>query len=141
MLPYGADPESYVTPERHRQGAVARALDGLRYAVRQRAFWALAIAFAVCGATTNGLVGVHFIPSAHDHGMPQAVAAGLLAVVGVFDVLGTVASGWLTDRFDPRKLLAFYYVFRGVSLLLLPWLLSSAVHPSMICLLYTSRCV
>lgn len=132
VLPYGADPESYVTPERHRQGAVARALDGLRYAVRQRAFWALAIAFAVCGATTNGLVGVHFIPSAHDHGMPQAVAAGLLAVVGVFDVLGTVASGWLTDRFDPRKLLAFYYVFRGVSLLLLPWLLSSAVHPSMI---------
>lgn len=132
VLPYGADPLNYVAPERQRGGAVARALDGLRYAVTQRAFWALAIAFAVCGATTNGLVGVHFIPSAHDHGMPQAVAASLLAVVGVFDVLGTVASGWLTDRFDPRKLLVFYYVFRGVSLLLLPWLLSSAVHPSMI---------
>ena len=132
VLPYGADPASYVAPERQSGGAVARALDGLRYAVKQRAFWALAIAFAVCGATTNGLVGVHFIPSAHDHGMPQAVAASLLAVVGIFDVLGTVASVWLTDRFDPRKLLAFYYVFRGVSLMLLPWLLSSTVHPSMI---------
>jgi predicted MFS family arabinose efflux permease len=132
VLPFGADPASYVAPERHRGGAVKRALDGLVYAVRQRAFWALAIAFAVCGATTNGLVGVHFIPSAHDHGMPQAVAASLLAVVGIFDVLGTVASGWLTDRFDPRKLLVIYYLFRGVSLMLLPWLLASTVHPSMI---------
>lgn len=132
VLPFGADPASYVAPERHRGGAVKRALDGLAYAVRQRAFWALAIAFAVCGATTNGLVGVHFIPSAHDHGMPQAVAASLLAVVGIFDVLGTVASGWLTDRFDPRKLLVIYYLFRGVSLMLLPWLLASTVHPSMI---------
>lgn len=132
VLPFGADPASYVAPERHSGGAVKRALDGLAYAVRQRAFWALAIAFAVCGATTNGLVGVHFIPSAHDHGMPQAVAASLLAVVGIFDVLGTVASGWLTDRFDPRKLLVIYYLFRGVSLMLLPWLLASTVHPSMI---------
>lgn len=86
----------------------------------------------MCGATTNGLIGIHFIPSAHDHGMPAATAAGLLAVVGVFDILGTVASGWLTDRFDPRKLLAIYYSFRGVSLLLLPWLLSDRVHVSMI---------
>ena len=78
------------------------------------------------------MIGIHFIPSAHDHGMSATTAAGLLAVVGVFDIAGTIASGWLTDKFDPRKLLVAYYGFRGVSLLLLPWLLSDQVHPSMI---------
>ncbi len=131
-IPYGAVQGAYRPPERSRAGAMHRALDGLKYAVRQRAFWALAIAFAVCGATTNGLVGIHFIPSAHDHGMPAATAAGLLAAVGVFDIFGTIASGWLTDRFNPRILLAVYYTFRGVSLMLLPWLLSDTVHVSMI---------
>lgn len=132
VLPYGADPVAYRTPERATGGAVSRALEGLRSAVRHRAFWALAIAFAICGATTNGLIGIHFIPSAHDHGMPATTAAGLLAAVGIFDIAGTIASGWLTDRFDPRKLLVAYYAFRGVSLLLLPWLLSESVHPSMV---------
>lgn len=132
VLPYGADSKAHVEPDRQSGGAMRRALEGLRFAVRHRAFWALAIAFAVCGATTNGLVGIHFIPSAHDHGMPQAAAAGLLAAVGVFDIVGTVFSGWLTDRFDPRKLLVIYYSFRGVSLLLLPWLLSDVVHVSMV---------
>ena len=64
--------------------------------------------------------------------MAATTAAGLLAVVGVFDIIGTVASGWLTDRFDPRILLLLYYGFRGVGLLLLPWLLSDSVHPSML---------
>ena len=64
--------------------------------------------------------------------MSTTVAAGLLAVVGVFDIVGTIASGWLTDTFDPRLLLVSYYAFRGVGLLLLPWLLSETVHPSMI---------
>ena len=132
VLPYGADPGSYVAPARATGGAVQRAIEGLAFAVRHKSFWALAIAFAVCGMTTNGLVGVHFIPSAHDHGMPAATAAGLLAVVGVFDIIGTVFSGWLTDRFDPRWLLAFYYLFRGVGLMALPWLLSDTVHPSMV---------
>lgn len=131
-LPYGADPETYVKPAAATGNAVRNAIDGLRFAAKHRAFWALAIAFAVCGATTNGLVGIHFIPSAHDHGMPTATAAGLLAAVGVFDIVGTIFSGWLTDRFDPRKLLAIYYGFRGVSLLLLPWLLSDSVHVSMV---------
>ena len=102
------------------------------FASRNRSFWALAGAFAICGATTNGLIGIHFIPSAHDHGMATTTAAGLLAVVGAFDLVGTIASGWLTDKFDPRKLLAAYYGFRGVGLLLLPWLLSDRVHPSMV---------
>lgn len=132
VLPYGADPETYVTPERATGGAVARALEGLRYAVRHRAFWALAGAFAICGATTNGLIGVHFIPSAHDHGMAATTSAALLAAVGVFDIAGTIASGWLTDKFDPRKLLVAYYGFRGVGLLVLPWLLTDHVHPSML---------
>lgn len=131
-VPFGADPETYIAPEPAQGSAVRRAIDGLVFASKHKSFWALAGAFAVCGATTNGLVGIHFIPSAHDHGMPAATAAGLLAVVGVFDILGTLASGWLTDRFDPRKLLAIYYSFRGVSLLLLPWLLSDQVSTSMI---------
>jgi predicted MFS family arabinose efflux permease len=100
--------------------------------VRHRAFWALALAFAICGATTNGLIGIHFIPSAHDHGMPITSAAGLLAAVGVFDIAGTVLSGWLTDKFDPRKLLVIYYSFRGVSLMLLPWLLAATVRPNIV---------
>ncbi len=112
--------------------AMRHALDVLRRAAKTRVFWALAGAFAICGATTNGLVGVHFIPSTHDHGMPAATAATLLAAVGVLDVAGTMASGWLTDRFDPRILLGLYYGFRGVSLVLLPFLLSDAVHPSMV---------
>lgn len=130
--PYGVDTD-YVTPARTpASGTALRALRGLAGAARHRSFWALAIAFAICGATTNGLIGIHFIPSAHDHGMPTATAAALLALVGIFDIAGTVASGWLTDMFDPRKLLVAYYAFRGVGLLLLPWLLADSVHPSMV---------
>ncbi|GGC96714.1 MFS transporter [Tersicoccus solisilvae] len=131
-IPYGADPTTYTAPQRPAGSAVRRALEGLAFAVRHRTFWALAVAFAICGATTNGLIGIHFIPSAHDHGMEATTAAGLLAVVGVFDIAGTIASGWLTDKIDPRKLLVFYYAFRGVGLLLLPSLLSDQVHPSMV---------
>jgi predicted MFS family arabinose efflux permease len=131
VLPYGAD-DSYVAPARATGGAARRALEGLAFASRRWSFWALALAFGICGATTNGLVGIHFIPSAHDHGMPSTTAAGLLAVVGVFDIVGTIASGWLTDKFDPRVLLVVYYAFRGVGLLLLPWLLAQSVHPSMV---------
>ena len=113
-------------------GAVRRTLRTLRDAARTRTFWALAIGFAICGATTNGIIGTHFVPAAMDHGMPSTTAAGLLAVVGIFDIVGTVASGALTDRFNPRLLLAFYYTFRGVGLLMLPALLSDSVHPSML---------
>jgi MFS family permease len=124
-------PAAEVTMAR-RESAVSLALGALREASRSRAFWALAIGFAICGATTNGLVGTHFIPSAHDHGMPQTTAAGLLAVVGIFDIAGTVLSGWLTDRVNPRILLAAYYALRGVSLFLLPTLLSATVQPSLV---------
>lgn len=119
------------SPGRSNNAAV-RALQVLGRASRVRTFWALVAGFAICGATTNGLIGTHFIPSAHDHGMAQTTAAGLLAVVGIFDIVGTIASGWLTDRFNPRILLAVYYQFRGIGLLVLPLLLSATVQPSMI---------
>ena len=113
-------------------GAVRRTFQTLRVAARTRAFWALALGFAICGATTNGLIGTHFVPAAQDHGMPATTAAGLLAVVGIFDIAGTIASGALTDRINPRVLLAVYYAMRGVGLLMLPALLSDSVHPNML---------
>lgn len=129
--PFGA-PAAWTPPPRAVGNPARTALTALARAARTRTFWALAAGFAICGATTNGLVGTHFIPSAHDHGMPQTTAAGLLALVGVFDIAGTVASGWLTDRVNPRVLLAVYYSGRGVGLAALPFLLSDAVHPPMI---------
>lgn len=131
LTPFGA-PEGYerIVPE--RGNAVGKAISTLRKASRVRTFWALVAGFAICGATTNGLIGTHFIPSAHDHGMHETTAAGLLALVGIFDIVGTIASGWLTDRFNPRILLAVYYGFRGVGLLVLPFLLSASVQPPII---------
>ncbi|WP_207400886.1 MFS transporter [Actinomadura roseirufa] len=130
LLPYGAAaPE----PEPPRTGDAARtALRALSGAWRTKAFWLLAGGFFICGASTNGLVGTHFIPAAHDHGMPETTAAGLLALVGVFDIVGTVASGWFTDRLDSRVLLAWYYALRGLSLLVLPVLFADSPHPSML---------
>ena len=116
--PYGGD--EVVEPEPPSRNAARLAVDGLLVAMRTKAFWLLAVGFAICGATTNGLVATHFIPAAHDHGMPDVTAAGLLALIGVFDLIGTILSGWLTDRFDARKLLAVYYALRGISLLVLP---------------------
>ena len=139
---YGAEDQDLARPARPlepdqipvpaRAGAGRLALTALRQAARTRTFWALMAGFAICGATTNGLIGTHFVPAAHDHGMRATTAAGLLAVVGVFDIVGTIGSGWLTDRYDPRLLLGFYYFFRGVGLALLPMLLSNSVHPSVI---------
>ncbi|MCW2513903.1 MAG: sugar phosphate permease [Mycobacterium sp.] len=111
-------------------GSFRAAFDGLRIGLRVPAFWLLAGSFAICGMTTNGLIGTHFIPAANDHGMPTTVAAGLLATIGILDVAGTIFSGWLTDRVDPRLLLVVYYTGRGVSLLLLPSLLSPHAEPS-----------
>ncbi|MFC7762866.1 MFS transporter [Catellatospora bangladeshensis] len=129
---YGADPDEPVAAPPVQTGAARRALGALRDAARTRTFWLLAGGFAICGATTNGLVGTHFIPAAHDHGMPTTTAAGLLALVGIFDIVGTILSGWLTDRFDPRWLLGIYYALRGLSLMILPGLFAADPHPSML---------
>jgi predicted MFS family arabinose efflux permease len=132
VRPYGAGEGVEDEPHPDPAGAVRRAVRALREAARTKTFWARAGGFAICGATTNGLVGTHFVPSAHDHGMPETTAAGLLAVVGIFDIVGTIVSGALTDRINPRILLVGYYFFRGVGLLVLPWLLSATIHPSMV---------
>ncbi len=104
---------------------IANAFRGLRLGVRSRDFWFLAASFFICGASTNGLIGTHLIPASMDHGMAEVTAASLLAVIGVFDVVGTLASGYLTDRFDSRWLLFGYYGLRGLSLLLLPYVFGS----------------
>jgi sugar phosphate permease len=122
-------PRSIATDE---PGPARRALGALRMAARTSAFWFLVGGFAICGASTNGLVGTHFIPAAHDHGLPQTTAASLLALVGVFDIAGTVFSGFLTDRIDSRVLLGFYYALRGLSLIVLPDLFAGSTHPSML---------
>jgi predicted MFS family arabinose efflux permease len=119
LRPYGA-PEDWTAPPRAAASAFTTAIGALATAARTRVFWLLAGTFFVCGATTNGLISTHLIPAAHDHGITQVTAAGLLALIGVFDVVGTTASGWLTDRYDPRKLLVAYYGLRGASLLALP---------------------
>jgi sugar phosphate permease len=92
----------------------------LRLAIGKPAFWLLAGSFFVCGASTNGLIGTHLISACHDYGISEVRAAGLLAMMGIFDIVGTTASGWLTDRFSSRYLLCGYYVLRGISLLFLP---------------------
>ena len=129
MLPYGA-PDDWQPPVKSELGAGALAIDTLKQGSKNKNFWYLVGSFFVCGLSTSGLIGTHFIPAAHDHGMPTTLAASLLAMVGVFDVIGTLFSGWLTDRYDPRKLLFFYYGLRGLSLFLLPSILFSSIHPS-----------
>ncbi|WP_432832592.1 MFS transporter [Dactylosporangium sp. CA-092794] len=128
---YGATGD-VVPPPAASTGAARRALGALRTASGRPAFWLLAGGFAICGATTNGLIGTHFIPAAHDHGMTEPTAASLLALVGLFDIVGTIASGWLTDRMDSRILLGWYYALRGLSLLVLPALFAATVRPSML---------
>lgn len=128
---YGAEPGSQVGVRTTAKGGASRALTVLFTVARKPVFWFLAGGFAICGMSTNGLIGTHFVSAAHDHGMPATTAAGLLALVGVFDVAGTIASGWLTDRVDSRYLLVGYYTLRGLSLLILPALFAPDVEPSM----------
>ena len=129
LLPYGASVD-WQPPAKSELSAGALAIDTLKQGSKRKDFWFLFGSFFVCGLSTSGLIGTHFIPAAHDHGMMDTLAASLLALVGVFDVIGTIFSGWLTDRYDPRKLLFFYYGLRGLSLFLLPSILFSSIHPS-----------
>ena len=103
----------------------ATAIGGLATGVRSSSFWLLAGSFFICGATTNGLIGTHLIPASMEHGIPEVQAASMLALIGIFDVAGTIVSGSLTDRFDSRWLLFWYYGLRGLALLLLPFALGS----------------
>ena len=121
LRPYGqpADAASIAAPR------PLAPLAALAEAARTRAFWILAGTFFVCGASTNGLIGTHLISACHDVGITLMRSAQLLAVMGIFDILGTTASGWLTDRYSPRHLLFGYYTLRGLSLLALPATLAS----------------
>jgi sugar phosphate permease len=111
--------------ERDDESRAERALDArgtsLRAASRTADFWLLAGSFFVCGYTSNGLIGTHLIPHAVEHGFTEVAAAGALGLIGALNIVGTIGSGWLTDRYDPRKLLALYYGFRALSLLALPF--------------------
>ena len=115
LLPYGATAPPPVPPAARAPGGI------MARAARVPEFWLLAGSFFICGATSNGLIGVHFIAYAVDRGIGQTTAAGALSLMGAMNFVGTLVSGVLTDRFDPRKLLACYYTFRGLSLVALPF--------------------
>ncbi|MGM4886370.1 MFS transporter [Tardiphaga sp. 20_F10_N6_6] len=122
IRPYGdTSTEPLAVPPPNTSPIMAAALGALRDAAQTKVFWILFATFFICGASTNGLVQVHLIPMCLDFGIPQIQAAGLLAAMGVFDFVGTIASGWLSDRYDNRYLLFWYYGLRGLSLLALPF--------------------
>lgn len=135
QTPYGASAD-YQPPPAPPGGALAYAFQTLGRAARTRTFWLLFLGFFVCGLTTNGLVGTHLIAMCGDYGMSETRAAGLLAMMGLFDLVGTTASGWLTDRYDPRKLLFAYYALRGLSLIVLPFTDFSIVSLSLFAVFY-----
>jgi MFS family permease len=122
LRPFGDDGKLPLpAPAPNNAPIMAAALGTLRDASKTRVFWILFATFFICGASTNGLVQVHLIPMCLDFGIPQVQAASLLAAMGIFDFFGTIVSGWLSDRYDNRYLLAWYYGLRGLSLVLLPF--------------------
>jgi sugar phosphate permease len=127
LRPFGL-PDDESLPAPVRRNPLTEALSGLVLGLRSRDFYVLAGTFFICGATTNGLVGTHLVPACMDHGIPQVRAASLLAMMGVFDLVGTTASGWLSDRFNNRLLLFTYYGLRGLSLLYLPHAFGPGSH-------------
>ncbi|HWM65177.1 MAG TPA: MFS transporter [Steroidobacteraceae bacterium] len=127
LLPLG-QPDDVAVPTPTVQNPFVAAISALTDASRSKEFWILAGSFFICGASTNGLIGTHLVPACMDHGMPEVQAASLLAVMGIFDLVGTTGSGWLSDRFDNRILLFAYYGLRGLSLLYLPYGFISEGH-------------
>jgi sugar phosphate permease len=125
LTAYGATAEAVVVAP-SSSNPLAIALGALGRASKSPTFWVLSGTFFICGASTNGLIGTHFIAACGDHGIPEVRAATLLAAMGIFDLVGTTASGWLSDRIDNRLLLFTYYGLRGVSLLFLPLALDAS---------------
>ena len=121
-------------PKQSRTAGLA--ISVLVRAARRPVFWLLFGTFFVCGLTTNGLVGTHMIAFCGDHGIAPVAAAGLLSTMGLFDLFGTTASGWLTDRYNPRVLLIVYYGLRGLSLMALPFLSFDAMSLSVFAIFY-----
>ncbi|MFJ7938250.1 MFS transporter [Peribacillus sp. NPDC096622] len=123
-LPYGLEEEKQETVTVQNKNPVAMAFQSLIEAVRVKEFWLLAGSFFICGLSTSGLIGTHFISYCISFGLPVVTAASLLSFMGIFDLIGTTVSGWLSDRFDNRWLLFWYYALRGASLVLLPFALN-----------------
>ncbi len=122
LAPFGSPPGQPPAPSRRASGnPVAVAFQALGTGVRSTDFWLLSVTFFICGFSANGIVGTHLIAYCMDHGIAEVAAAGLLAAMGVFDLVGTTLSGWLTDRYDSRVLLFWYYGLRGLSLVVLPF--------------------
>ncbi|MER1987208.1 MAG: MFS transporter [Solibacillus sp.] len=128
IAPYGQ--EEMVEPVRAFTGrnpfkmAVGSLIEGMR----RKEFWLLAGSFFICGLSTSGLIGTHFVSYCISFGIPLVVAASMLSFMGIFDLIGTTLSGWLSDRFDNRWLLFWYYILRGASLLMLPFALASGSY-------------
>ncbi|MEX0729541.1 MAG: MFS transporter [Aquisalimonadaceae bacterium] len=127
---------AFATESRASAGTVQKRfvdiLTVLLSAFKSRVFWVLVLLFVICGATTNGILWSHFTPAAHDHGMPVTAASSVLFLVGIFNILGTVSSGWLCDRISPRLILAVVFVARGCTLFWLPLILSSEFDPPIV---------
>jgi MFS family permease len=137
LRPFGDEgTEPLPAPPPSTAPIMAAALGGLRDAAKSRVFWILFATFFICGASTTGLVQVHLIPMCLDFGIPQVQAAGLLAAMGLFDLFGTIGSGWLSDRYDNRYLLCWYYGLRGLSLLFLPFTNFSFYGLSLFAMIY-----
>ena len=117
---YGAS-ENDAVVARPNVNPIVAAFRALAEAARTRTFWLLFATFFICGLSTNGLIGTHLIAFCADNGIPEIQAAGMLAMMGIFDIIGTTFSGWLSDRYDNRVLLCTYYGLRGLSLLYLPY--------------------
>jgi predicted MFS family arabinose efflux permease len=136
LAPYG-DAGPAAAPAKPLANPLGAVLAALGRALPSRDFWLLAASFFVCGGTTIGLVGTHFIAACFDHGIAPSTAATLIVAMGVCNIIGTTASGWLSDRFDSRYLLFWYYLLRGFSLLFLPYALDlSTVGMSLFGLFY-----
>lgn len=120
LRPFGEPADTPPQPVVPQKNPIAVAFGTLAMASKTRDFWLLSFSFFVCGASTNGYIGTHLIAMCADHGMSEVQGAGLLAAMGVFDLFGTTLSGWLSDRYNSRNLLFWYYGLRGLSLMFLP---------------------
>ncbi|MFF2752898.1 MFS transporter [Psychrobacillus sp. NPDC058041] len=129
ILPYGQVDEKQTPKEtKNRQNPFKLALSTLMEGLKVKEFWLLAVSFFICGLSTSGLVGTHFISYCISFGIPVITAASMLSFMGIFDLIGTTLSGWLSDRIDNRWLLFWYYSLRGISLLFLPFALTQGSY-------------
>ncbi|WP_423798330.1 MFS transporter [Neobacillus sp. SAB-20_R2A] len=132
VLPYGLEEEIQESNKSQKENPIVIAFKGLMQAVKVKEFWLLAGSFFICGLSTTGLIGTHFVSFCISFGIPLVTAASFLSFIGIFNLVGTTVSGWLSDRFDNRWLLFWYYGLRGASLVLLPYALMEGSFPLLV---------